>query len=80
MGRAEDGSLRIRVTAPAIEGRANAAVVVLVARWLGVARSRVRVMRGAAGRRKWIEVAGVEPLALERLVNAALAARKEGAG
>jgi len=40
------------VTAPPVEGAANAAVVEALARALGVPRSGVVIERGARGRRK----------------------------
>jgi uncharacterized protein YggU (UPF0235/DUF167 family) len=46
------------VTAPAVEGRANRAVVLAVARWLGVPPSTVRVLSGTRGRSKLVEVDG----------------------
>ncbi|MBI4339735.1 MAG: DUF167 domain-containing protein [Chloroflexi bacterium] len=53
------GVVRIRVTAPAHEGRANQALVELLADLLGVPRSRVRILRGAASRDKVVAVDGV---------------------
>ncbi len=54
-----DGVLGLRVTAPPAEGLANAAVVALVARALGVRPSAVRLVRGARGRDKLVHVAGL---------------------
>ncbi len=51
-----DGILLVRVTAPPVEGRANAAVVALLAKALGVPRSAVRLDRGAAARTKRVSV------------------------
>ena len=48
--------LHLRVTAPPVEGRANAAVVSLLAGVLGVAKSRVRVVRGHGSRDKMVAV------------------------
>ncbi|HKZ06454.1 MAG TPA: DUF167 domain-containing protein [Methylomirabilota bacterium] len=45
-------ALRVRVSAPAREGRANAAVARLLAAALGVPPSTVELARGAAGRDK----------------------------
>ena len=53
--------VRARVTAPPVDGRANAAIEELLATALGVAPSRVRVVGGATSRRKAIEVDGVAP-------------------
>ncbi len=54
-----DGRLRIRLAAPAREGRANEELVRFVAGLLGVARRDVVVVAGAGGRRKLVQVAGV---------------------
>lgn len=56
-----DGVLRVRVTAPPIEGAANQALIRFLADELGVARRDVRLVAGAAGRQKLIVVDGVEP-------------------
>jgi uncharacterized protein (TIGR00251 family) len=56
-----DGVLRIRVSAPAAEGAANAALVHLLAEELGVARRDVRIVAGATGRQKLVVVDGVGP-------------------
>ncbi len=55
-GVGEDGVLRVRVTAPPVDGAANEALCRLLARELGVARGAVRFIAGAAGRRKLVEV------------------------
>lgn len=50
---------RVAVTAPAGEGRANAAVVRALAEFFSVIPSRVRVIRGATSRHKIVEIGGV---------------------
>ncbi|MGZ6339815.1 MAG: DUF167 domain-containing protein [Candidatus Limnocylindrales bacterium] len=55
------GVLRARVSAPAIEGAANAALLRLLAAELRVSRSSVRLVAGAAGRRKLVVVEGLGP-------------------
>ena len=54
-----DGTLVVRLTAPPVEGRANQALCRLLARRLGVAPSRVAVVRGAKGRDKMVAVEGM---------------------
>ena len=49
---AEDGSLRVKVTTVPENGKANAAVVKLLAKTLGVAKSDLQLIRGAASREK----------------------------
>jgi uncharacterized protein (TIGR00251 family) len=52
-------ALGIRVSAPPIDGRANAAVAALVAGALKLPPSAVQVVRGQRGRDKWLRVAGL---------------------
>ena len=54
-----DGRLRLRLAAPALEGKANAELIRLVAKTLGVPRRRVDLATGATGRRKLLRVDGV---------------------
>jgi uncharacterized protein (TIGR00251 family) len=54
--RLDATTLRVAVTAPPHEGRANAAVIKAVAAHFGVAPSRVRIVRGHAARRKVLDV------------------------
>lgn len=52
------------MTAPAVAGAANQALVRLIADELGIARRDVRLVAGAAGRQKLIVVDGVDPEAV----------------
>jgi uncharacterized protein len=60
--------LKIAVTAPPVDGEANAAIVASLARALGVARSAVSIVRGDGSRRKTVRVAGVTAAAVESLL------------
>ena len=61
-----DDVLRVRVTAPPEDGKANAAVIVLLAESLGIARSRVKLTRGHASRDKLVEVESMDGVELRR--------------
>jgi uncharacterized protein (TIGR00251 family) len=50
------GSLKIRVAAPALEDRANDALVEFIAEKLGVAKRDVSIASGARSREKRVEV------------------------
>ena len=54
-----DGQIRIWVTASPTDGQANEAVIQLLAKTLGVAPSRVSLVRGHTGRDKTLRVAGL---------------------
>ena len=71
LGPVHDGRLKVAVTAPPVDGEANAAVIELIAKALGVARGAVEVIAGASSRRKTVRVRGVEPAAVEELARCA---------
>jgi hypothetical protein len=71
-GRLADGTLKLAVAAPPEGGRANRAVIELLARLLGVRRSQVAVVRGPASRAKLIEIEGMEGTEIERRIERAL--------
>ena len=54
------GAIVIRVTAPPVDGKANAALCAFVARAAGVPPSRVSVVRGQTSRDKVVRVDGVD--------------------
>jgi uncharacterized protein (TIGR00251 family) len=59
---------KIRVAAPAESGRANEALIELLGKALGVTRSQLRVVSGASGRDKIVEVRGIDAEQSERLL------------
>ena len=56
----DNGSLTIYTKAPAIEGRANLAAAKLLAKHLGVAPSKVKLLRGATSKYKIFEIDQVD--------------------
>lgn len=70
MGRHGSG-WRVRVAAPPERGRANRALVELLADVLDVERGRIAVVGGQTGRRKLVEVDGLDAVELERRLAAA---------
>ena len=65
-----DGYLRIRLTAPPVEGAANEACQKFLAALFGVAKSRVRLLSGAKAREKTFAVTGETSQLKERLSEA----------
>jgi uncharacterized protein (TIGR00251 family) len=59
-----DGVLIARVTAPPVDGRANAALCKLIAGRAGIAPSRVTIARGETSRQKLVRVEGIDDAAL----------------
>lgn len=61
-----DGVLQAKVTAAPVEGKANKALCKLIAKRVGVAPSRVSVVRGERSREKVVRVEGIEQETLIR--------------
>ena len=72
MGR-QGGAWKVRVTAPPVDGRANAAVLRLVAETLAVPRARVTLVSGHGGRDKVVELTGIDPAETDRRLEKAQA-------
>ena len=53
-------ALKLSVGAPPEDGKANAAVIAMLAEALGVAKSAISVVSGATDRRKLVEIRGDE--------------------
>ena len=54
-------ALKLRITAPPVGGAANVAVVELLAKQLGIPRSRITITSGHTSRRKQVLVEGCTP-------------------
>jgi uncharacterized protein (TIGR00251 family) len=63
-----EGSLVVRVSAPPVDGKANAALCRLLAKRTGIPAGRVSVVRGASSRDKLVRLDGMAAAeAAERL-------------
>lgn len=66
----QDDVLRLRVIAPPEGGKANEAVISLLAGALGVAKSQVRIVRGHTSRDKLVSVVSLTLEEVERRLEA----------
>ena len=55
----EGGVLRVRVKEAPVDGAANAALVRLVAKYLGISRGAISIIHGATGRNKILKIEGL---------------------
>jgi uncharacterized protein (TIGR00251 family) len=62
------GALKVAVTAPPEDGRANQALTELLRDWLGLKRSQVELAAGATNRNKQFLVRGLKPDELLALI------------
>jgi uncharacterized protein YggU (UPF0235/DUF167 family) len=74
---ATDGSLRLRVAAPPVEGAANVAVLRFLADKLDVPLTRLTIVTGTTGRRKRILVTDMAPDELQRRLQRTLPGGRE---
>jgi uncharacterized protein (TIGR00251 family) len=68
--RNPDGSLTLRLTAPPVEGAANAACCAFLADLFGVNKSKVRVVVGEKSRDKVVEIEGWTREQVDEIVGA----------
>jgi uncharacterized protein len=52
----EEGRIKVYVTAPAVDGKANAALLILLAEYLEVRKSDIEILRGEKSRNKLIGI------------------------
>lgn len=62
-----DGCLKIRLTAPPVEGAANDALLRFLAQWLRVPRRYVVLVSAPGSRRKLVDIQGLQPSQLQAL-------------
>jgi uncharacterized protein (TIGR00251 family) len=55
-----DGRLKLRLAAPAVEGKANSALVEFLADYFGVPKRNIRIAAGLKSRRKRVIVEGAQ--------------------
>lgn len=70
VGRFGDG-WKVRIAAPPEDGRANDAVVSLLAAATGVAASGIEIVAGTASRDKTVVLSGIDAAEVERRLEAA---------
>jgi len=62
-------SLKVRVTAPPVEGMANDALIELLSKALETSRRNVCIVSGHSSRTKVIEISGVDLESVQRLAD-----------
>jgi uncharacterized protein len=66
----QDDALKLRITAPPVEGKANEACIALLAELLGVKKGQVAIIAGHASRTKTVAVHGVTAAEMTALIAA----------
>lgn len=68
----QEERLKIKITAPPVDGKANAHLQKVLGDWFGVAKSKVAIKSGDTGRRKTVIISGYRqlPAAIAQLLQA----------
>jgi hypothetical protein len=69
ISRLEDGTFKIRLTAPPVDGAANEALIAFLSATFSVSRSSVEIISGQSARQKIIRINGISGEDVDRLLN-----------
>ena len=61
IGILDDGTIKIRLTAPPVEGKANAELIRFLAKVLDIAPNKLEIVAGETGRDKLVTVLDLDP-------------------
>ena len=64
----ESGGLKIRLTAPPVDGAANEALVKFLAATLSIPRSNVEIVAGHTSREKVVRISGISDAEVRRVL------------
>jgi len=60
VGLLPDNTLKVRLTAPPVDGAANDALVKLIAKTLKIPKRAIAILKGESSKRKILEISGVD--------------------
>jgi Uncharacterized conserved protein len=69
----DNGTIKIRLTAPPVEGKANEALIEFLSKILGTSPSKLEIVAGASGREKLITVMDFTPEEVQQKILNSLA-------
>lgn len=62
-----DSALKIKIAAPPVDGAANAELIKVLAKKLGVAKSAIEIIGGQSSKNKQVKIYNIEPGVLSEL-------------
>ena len=69
-GLMDDGTLKIRLAAPPVDGAANKALIEFLAETLGIAKSQIDIIAGETSERKLLSLVGISPDEVDAIIGA----------
>ena len=67
-GLMEDGSLKVRLAAPPVDGKANQALIKLLGDSLKIPQSEISIISGLNGRNKTVKIIGLSSKEYHRII------------
>jgi uncharacterized protein (TIGR00251 family) len=64
----DDGTVKIRLTAPPVDGKANQALIEFVAKLLDVKTSQIEIVAGQTGKDKLLTIIGLRPEEVQKRI------------
>ncbi|UCH58856.1 MAG: YggU family protein [Anaerolineales bacterium] len=64
----QDGTIKIRLSSPPVDGRANHALIEFLADLLDVSRSRIEIVAGTKSRNKLVTILDMDAITVEKQI------------
>ncbi len=64
----KDGTIKIKLTSPPIDGKANQALIEFLSELLGIPQSKIEIVSGSTNRNKLIAIVGLDAETLQKRI------------
>jgi len=64
-----NGRLKIKISAPPIDGKANQNLIEFIAKALGVSKSKIEIVKGRTSKLKTLKISGIDQKSFGLLLN-----------
>jgi len=65
----QSGALKVKLTAPPVDGEANASLLIFLAGYFGIPRKDITLLRGESSRTKLVEIKGLSAEGLMKKID-----------
>jgi len=64
-----NGRLKIKISAPPVDGKANQNLIEFIAKALGVSKSKIEIVKGRTSKLKTLKISGIDQKSFSWLLN-----------
>ena len=64
-----NGRLKIKISVPPVDGKANQALIEFIAKTFGVSKSKVEILKGHTSKLKTLKISGIDQKSYSLLLN-----------